>query len=402
MDINAGSVRRVSVFGCTGSVGRNTVELLARRPDEFQVEALTAGGNVTLLCQQAKHLRARLAVIGDSALYPHLCEGLRGTDIRCAAGPSGLLEAAARSVDWSMIAIVGMDCLPPALEVATRGGCIAMANKECLAAAGRLFVQAARRSGATLLPVDSEHNAIFQLFDPARAHWIDHITLTASGGPFRACRPADLYHVTPEQAMRHPNWSMGAKISIDSATLMNKGLELIEARWLFPIGHEKFRVVIHPQSIVHAMISHIDGSILAHMSAPDMRVPIAHALAWPERMVSPGEKFDLTSVGALDFEPAGEDRYPALALARRALESGDGAATILNAANEVAVAAFLRSEIRFPDILSTVANVLDTMARLPDAFRALDGFDDVLALDREARRYARESMEASPAFVSMS
>ena len=393
--------RRVSVFGCTGSIGCNTLELIARRADAFQVEVLTAGSNVTLLCKQAKRLRARVAVIGDSALYPRLCEGLRGTGIQCAAGPAGLLEAAARPVDWSMIAIVGMDCLPPALEVVKHGGCVAMANKECLAAAGRLFMQAAQRSGATLLPVDSEHNAIFQLFDPARAHWIDHVILTASGGPFRACSPEDLHHVTPEQAVRHPNWSMGAKISIDSATLMNKGLELIEARWLFPIGHEKFRVVIHPQSIVHAMISYIDGSVLAHMSAPDMRVPIAHALAWPERMASPGERFDLTSAGALDFEPACESRYPALALARRALESGDAAATVLNAANEVAVAAFLRSEIRFSDILPAIAGVLDDMARLPDAFKTPVDFDDVIALDREARRCTRENMAANPASISM-
>ena len=401
MAMSAASVRRVSVFGCTGSIGRNTVELLAGRPAGFQVEALTARSNVDLLCRQARRLRARVAVIGDSALYPRLRDGLSGTDTRCAAGASGLLEAAARPVDWSMIAIVGMDGLAPALEAVAQGGCVAMANKECLAAAGRLFVQAARRSGATLLPVDSEHNAIFQLFDPARAHWVDHITLTASGGPFRACKPADLHRVTPEQAVRHPNWSMGAKISIDSATLMNKGLELIEAHWLFPVGHEKFRVVIHPQSIVHAMISYIDGSVVAHMSAPDMRVPIAHALAWPERMASPGEGFDLASVGALDFEPACESRYPALALARRALESGDGAATVLNAANEVAVAAFLRSQIRFPAILPAVAGVLDAMARLPDAFGTPGGFEDVLALDREARRCARERLAAEPAPASM-
>ena len=395
--MSASSRRRVSVFGCTGSIGRNTVELLAGRPEDFQVEALTAGSNVDLLCRQARRLRARVAVIGDSALYPRLREGLDGTDVHCAAGASGLLEAAARPVDWSMIAIVGLDCLAPALQVAAQGGCIAMANKECLAAAGRLFVQAAQRSGATLLPVDSEHNAIFQLFDPARAHWVDHITLTASGGPFRACKPADLHQVTPEQAMRHPNWSMGAKISIDSATLMNKALELIEAHWLFPVGHEKFRVVIHPQSIVHALISYIDGSVLAHMSAPDMRVPIAHALAWPERMAAPGEGFDLAAVGALEFEPACESRWPALALARRALESGDGAATVLNAANEVAVAAFLRSEIRFPAILPTVANVLDALERRPGAFAPAGGFEEVLALDREARRCARESLQAHPA-----
>ena len=394
MDMSAmASKRRVSVFGSTGSIGRNTVELLEDHPDAYQVEALTAHSNISLLCEQAKRLRANLAVIGDETLYPELKERLRGCGIETAAGESGLLQAATRPVEWSMIAIVGMDCLAPALKIVEQGGCVAMANKECLAAAGRLFVQAARQSGAQLLPVDSEHNAIFQLFDPERVDWIRHVTLTASGGPFRNHDPAELGDVTPAQAVRHPNWSMGAKISVDSATLMNKGLELIEAHWLFPIGHEKFRIVIHPQSIVHAMVGYIDGSLIAHMSAPDMRVPISHALAWPERMVSrASEGFDLAAIGALDFEPACETRFPALRLARHALESDEGAATVLNAANEVAVAAFLEGQLRFPDILATVENVLNDMARQPNALKLTGGFEDVFALDREARRRTRSHL----------
>ena len=384
--------RRVSVFGSTGSIGRNTIELLEARGDEFQVEALTAHSNIELLCEQAVRLRAKTAVIGDDALFSELKERLRDTGIVCAAGASGLLEAAAHPVDWTMVAIVGMDCLRPALEIVAQGGCVAMANKECLAAAGKLFVEAAQCSRAQLLPVDSEHNAIFQLFDPERAEWIEHITLTASGGPFRNRTLDELENVTPAQALQHPTWSMGAKISIDSATLMNKGLELIEAHWLFPVGHEKFRIVLHPQSVVHAMVTYVDGSVMAHMSAPDMRIPIAHALAYPKRMRTDTASSDLTKIGTLDFEPACEKRFPALRLARTALERNDGSATVLNAANEVAVAAFLELRLRFTDILPVVEGVLEDMAAMPDGLRAPRSFDDVFTLDRHARRKALESV----------
>lgn len=384
--------RRVSVFGSTGSIGRNTIELLEARADEFQVEALTAHSNIELLCEQAVRLNAKTAVIGDETLFPELKERLRGTGITCAAGASGLLEAAARPVDWTMVAIVGMDCLKPALEIVAQGGCVAMANKECLAAAGKLFMEAAQRSHARLLPVDSEHNAIFQLFDPERAEWIDYITLTASGGPFRNNTLDELENVTPAQALQHPTWSMGAKISIDSATLMNKGLELIEAHWLFPVGHEKFRVMLHPQSVVHAMVAYVDGSVMAHMSAPDMRVPIAHALAYPERMRAGTASFDLAKIGALDFEPACEKRFPALRLARTALERDDGSATVLNAANEVAVAAFLELRLRFTDILPAIEGVLEEMAAAPGALGAPQNFDDVFELDRLARRKTLENI----------
>ena len=384
--------RRVSVFGSTGSIGRNTIELLETRADEFQVEVLTAHSNVELLCEQAVRLNAKTAVIGDETLFPELKERLLDTGIVCAAGASGLLEAAARPVDWTMVAIVGMDCLKPALEIVAQGGCVAMANKECLAAAGKLFMEAAQRSRARLLPVDSEHNAIFQLLDPERAEWVEHITLTASGGPFRNNTLDELENVTPAQALRHPTWSMGAKISIDSATLMNKGLELIEAHWLFPVGHEKFRVVLHPQSVVHAMVSYIDGSVMAHMSAPDMRVPIAHALAYPERMRTGVASFDLAEIGALDFEPACEKRFPALRLARTALERNDGSAAVLNAANEVAVAAFLKLRLRFTDILPVIEGVLEETAATPDALGAPQSFDDVFEIDRLARRKTLENI----------
>ena len=386
--------RRVSVFGSTGSIGRNTVELLEAREDEFQVEALTAHSNIDLLCEQAIRLNAKMAVIGDDTLFPELKERLRNTSIACAAGTSGLLEAAAHPADWTMIAIVGMDCLKPALEIVAQGGCIAMANKECLAAAGKLFVEATQRSRAQLLPVDSEHNAIFQLLDPECAEWINHVTLTASGGPFRNRTLDELENVTPAQALQHPTWSMGAKISIDSATLMNKGLELIEAHWLFPVGHEQFRVVLHPQSVVHAMVAYVDGSVVAHMSAPDMRVPIAHALAYPERMRTNAKISDLTKIGTLNFEPACEKRFPALRLARSALERNDGSATVLNAANEVAVAAFLELRLRFTDILPTIEGVLEDMSATPDALRAPQSFDDVFALDRHARRKTLECIRS--------
>ena len=267
-----------------------------------------------------------------------------------------------------------------------------MANKECLAAAGKLFVEAAQRSQAQLLPVDSEHNAIFQLLDPERAEWVDHVTLTASGGPFRSHTLDELENVTPAQALRHPTWSMGAKISVDSATLMNKGLELIEAHWLFPIGHEKFRVVLHPQSVVHAMVAYVDGSVVAHMSAPDMRIPIAHALAYPERMRTGDSGFDLARIGSLDFETACEKRFPALRLARTALERDDGSAVVLNAVNEVAVAAFLESRLPFTDILPVIESVLDDMAATPGALKAPESFDDIFELDQYARRKALESI----------
>ena len=389
---NAGARRRVSVFGSTGSIGRNTVELLEARVEEFQVEALTAHSSVELLCEQAIRLNARMAVVGDEVLFPELKERLRNTGIACAAGTSGLLEAAARPTDWTMAAIVGMDCLKPALEIVAQGGCVAMANKECLAAAGKLFMEAAQRSRAQLLPVDSEHNAIFQLLDPERAEWIDHVTLTASGGPFRSHTLDELENVTPAQALRHPTWSMGAKISVDSATLMNKGLELIEAHWLFPIGHEKFRVVLHPQSVVHAMVAYVDGSVVAHMSAPDMRIPIAHALAYPERMRTGDSGFDLARIGSLDFETACEKRFPALRLARTALERDDGSAVVLNAANEVAVSAFLESGLRFTDIIPTIEGVLDNLAATPGALKAPESFDDIFELDQYARRKALESI----------
>lgn len=387
--------KRVSIFGATGSVGRSTVELVGglvgARAEAFVVEAVTGGRNVALLCEQAKRLRAKVAVIEDASLYGELRDGLAGSGIEAAAGGSALREAASRPAEWSMFAIVGMACLAPALEAVARGGCIAMANKECLVAAGKLFMEAARASGAVLLPVDSEHNAIFQLFEPARAGEVEEVVLTASGGPFLGWEKAALREVTPEQAARHPNWSMGAKISIDSATLMNKGLELVEARWLFAEVRDKFRVVIHPQSIVHALVGWRDGSVSAYLSAPDMRVPIAHALSCVEgggAVPFVGERLDVAAVGRLDFAEAGEGEYPALGLARRVLERDDGAATLLNAANEEAVAAFLGGRIGFLDIVPLVASVLDV--GVAEASGSPGTLDEALFLDGVGRQLARE------------
>lgn len=377
--------KRVSIFGATGSVGRSTVELVGAKPEAFAVEAVTGGRNVALLCEQAKRLRAQAAVIADESLYGELRDGLAGSGVVPAAGAEGLREAASRPAEWSMFAIVGTACLAPALEAVARGGCIAMANKECLVAAGRLFMETAKASGAVLLPVDSEHNAIFQLFKPEQAGEVEEVVLTASGGPFLGWEKEALREVSPEQAARHPNWSMGAKISIDSATLMNKGLELVEARWLFEEVRDKFRVVIHPQSIVHALVGWRDGSLLAYLSAPDMRVPIAHALS----TVSPAVKrLDVAAVGRLDFAPAEEAAYPALGLARRVLERDDGAATLLNAANEEAVAAFLGGRIGFLDIVPLVGAVLD--AGVSESAVSPGTLEEALFLDNAGRRLARE------------
>ncbi len=376
--------RSVTILGSTGSVGCSTVDLLRRDPDAYDVEALTAFSNVALLAKQARELRARMAVIGDPALYGALRDALAGTNIAVAAGPEALIEAAARPSDWVMAAIVGAAGLAPTLAAARRGAILAIANKECLVTAGPVFRAEMERGGATLLPVDSEHNAIFQVFDFNQPETVDRLILTASGGPFLDADAETLACVTPAQAIAHPNWSMGAKISVDSATMMNKGLELIEASYIFDMPAERIEVLIHPQSVVHSLVAYVDGSVLAQLGTPDMRTPIAYALGWPRRIPAPAPRLDLAALGQLTFQAPDLKRFPALTLAREALQSGGAAPTLLNAANEVAVHAFLSGQISFLDIVRVVENVLVHAPR--GAMRALD---DVLAVDAEARERAQ-------------
>ena len=375
--------KRVTILGSTGSIGTNTVELIAENPEAYAVEALTAKTNVALLAEQARKLGARLAVIGDSDLYGELKEALAGTGIETAAGKAALIEAATRPADWVMAAIVGAAGLEPTLAAIRRGGSVGLANKECLVCAGDLMVAEIRKSGATLLPVDSEHNAIFQVFDMGQSAAVEKITLTASGGPFRELDHQAMAKVTPEQAVAHPNWDMGAKISVDSATMMNKGLELIEAYYLFPVEKDQIDILVHPQSVIHSMVFYVDGSVLAQLGMPDMRTPIAYTLGWPERIPAPSPRLDLGKVGELTFEAPDSKRFPALRLARQSLQSGGAAPTILNAANEVAVAGFLYGKIGFLDIARVVEETLEHLAA-PE----LHGLEDVFEMDAAARRHA--------------
>ena len=375
--------RSVSVLGSTGSIGCNTVDLLENNRDAFTVEALTAGTNWKLLAEQAIKLGASIAVINDESAYDDLKNALSGTKIEAAAGENALVEAASRPSDMVVAAIVGAAGLKPTMEAAKNGAMVALANKECLVSAGELLLAEVSKNGATLIPVDSEHSAIFQVFDFDNPKSVSGIILTASGGPFRQLSLDEMKNVTPERALNHPNWDMGAKISIDSATMMNKGLEIIEAFHLFPVALDEIDVLVHPQSIVHSLVSYVDGSVLAQMGTPDMRTPIAYAMAWPGRMATPSEKLSLADVGRLDFEAPDEERFPALRLAREALQTGGSAPTILNAANEIAVAAFLRGSIGFLQIAEIVEGVLGAM----DA-GTMGSLDDVLAIDNEARNVA--------------
>jgi len=380
--------RRVTVLGSTGSVGTNTLDLIARHPEQYQVEALTAQRNVDALAEQARRFGARLAVIADPERYGALKQALSGTGIAAAAGPEGLVEAASAPADWVMAAIVGAAGLAPTLAAVRRGAAIALANKECLVCGGALMTNEVKAHGATLLPADSEHNAIFQVFDFERPENVERIVLTASGGPFRTLERAAMARVTPAQAVKHPNWDMGAKISIDSATMMNKGLELIEAFHLFPVPAEKIEILVHPQSVIHSMVAYNDGSVLAQLGSPDMRTPIANTLAWPTRMPTPAARLDLAKIGSLTFEAPDAERFPALALARRALEASGGAPIVLNAANEVAVTAFLAGRIGFLEIAELVERTMDAVADC-----VVDSLEAVYALDVEARAKAEELMQ---------
>ncbi len=375
--------RRVSILGATGSVGCSTLDLIARNPAAYEVEALTAYRNVDLLAEQARRLGARLAVIGDPDRYADLKAALAGSDVEAAAGEVALVEAADRPADWVMAAIVGAAGLRPTLAAVGRGAIVALANKECLVCAGELMLEQVRRSGATLLPVDSEHNAIFQVFDFDRPEAVERIILTASGGPFLHFDRAAMAGVTPAQAIDHPNWEMGVKISVDSATMMNKGLELIEAAYLFPVDGGQIEILIHPQSVVHSAVAYRDGSVLAQLGAPDMRTPIAYTLGWPARIETPAPRLDLAAVGRLDFQAPDTELFPAIRLARQALQTGGAAPTILNAANEVAVEAFLAGGIGFLDIAGVVEETLQRLAQSP-----VGCLDEVDQADADARRMA--------------
>ena len=375
--------RRVTILGSTGSVGCNTLDLIEREPEAFEIEALSANGSVARLAEQARRLGAKLAVVADEDCYRDLKDALSGSGVEAAAGLAGLTEAAERPADWVMAAIVGAAGLAPTLAAVRRGAVIALANKETLVCAGQLMTAEVSRHGATLLPVDSEHNAIFQVLDFERLDTVDRIILTASGGPFRTFTRDQMAKVTPAQAVAHPNWDMGDKISVDSATMMNKGLELIEAHHLFHLAPERIEILVHPQSVVHSMVAYADGSILAQLGQPDMRTPIAYTLAWPGRMATPVERLDLAEIGRLTFERPDAARFPALRLARQALQSGGAAPTILNAANEVAVRRFLQGQVGFLEVAAIVERTLE---RLPG--RALETFDDVRDADREARAVA--------------
>lgn len=380
--------RTISILGATGSIGTSTLDLIRRNRQDWRVVALTANGDAAGLARLAREFGAEVAVVADERALTDLRGGLAGTDIEAAAGPAALVEAAARGADVTVAAIVGCAGLGPTMAAIEQGGIIALANKEALVSAGDVMTAAVARHGATLLPVDSEHNAIFQCLQGNDLAHVRSITLTASGGPFRDWTLEQLGRATPAEAVKHPNWSMGAKISVDSATMMNKGLEFIEAFHLFPVGSDRLRVIVHPQSIVHSMVEYRDGSTLAQLGPSDMRVPIASALAWPARMDTPCDPLDLAAIGELTFRPPDELRFPATRLARNAVVEGGAVPATLNAANEVAVAAFLDGQISFTRIVQSVEDVL--LRGVPAAPACLD---DVIAIDAEARVRANELLE---------
>ncbi len=386
-------VQRVSVLGATGSVGTSTLDLIAHAPERFEVVALTAHTSVDRLAKAAIAARARHAVIGDPARYSELKLRLAGTGIEVSAGEHALEAAAAMPADCVVAAMVGAAGLKPALTAVAQGRRVALANKECLVTAGELFMAAVKRSGAELLPVDSEHSAVMQALGGAAPEAIERIVITASGGPFRTWELAEIARVTPEQALKHPNWSMGPKITIDSATMMNKGLELIEAFHLFPVTAKQLDVLVHPQSIIHALVEFRDGAVMAQLGSPDMRTPIAYALSFPERMQAPTARLDLVKLSTLTFEAPDRVKFRALALAEAALVRGGRATAILNAANEVAVDAFLQGMIGFLDIAGIVEDCLDKAEGI-DAPCNIGSIDDILSIDAAGRRLAQDGVVA--------
>ncbi len=380
--------RRLTILGSTGSIGTNTLDVVERLGgrDRFAIAALTGNGNIPLLAEQARRVGAELAVTADEHRYGELRQALSGSGIDVAAGRSGLIEAAERDAGWVMAAIVGNAGLGPTLAAARRGADIALANKECLVSAGSLFIEAVSAGGGRLLPVDSEHNAIFQVLENDQRHAVERIVLTASGGPFRTSTLDEMRHVTADTARAHPNWSMGLKISIDSASMFNKALEMIEARHLFRLRPDQIEVIVHPQSVVHSMVGYTDGSVLAQLGCPDMRTAIGYALSYPERCSLPVERLDFARLARLDFEAPDEVRFPALRLARRAMEEGGVQGAVLNGAKETALEAFIKGRIGFLAMAEIVERVMDALAGLP----AATSMDDVFAADEKARRAAAE------------
>ena len=382
--------RKIAILGATGSIGKSTLDLVEYNRDRFEVVAVTAAMSVEALADIARRTGAKLAVIANESRLGELRQLLAGTGCRCAAGNSALVEAACGDADLVIAAIVGCAGLKPVMAAVEAGKTVALANKEALVTAGELMTQAAQASGTVILPIDSEHNAIFQCLAGSRKEDVARIILTASGGPFRDAPVDRIAAATPEEAVAHPNWSMGAKISVDSATMMNKGLELIEARYLFGLTSDRIDIVVHPQSVVHSLVEFVDGSMLAQLGSPDMRIPIAYALAWPERMETGARRLDLAAIARLDFEPPDVERFPALRVARQALESGGSAPIVLNAANEVAVASFLAGGIRFPDIVALVQRALDELD-----FAAPRSIPDVLDIDRRTREHVETEVKAT-------
>lgn len=382
------SRQRITVLGATGSVGKSTLDILSRNPERFEVVALVAHSNVEELAAQARRVRAQVAVIARADLQDALKTALAGSGIEAASGEAAVLEAVERPCDMVVGAIVGAAGLKPTYAALRAGRSLALANKECLVCAGDLFMAQVHATGATLLPVDSEHSAVFQVFERDNADQIEKVVLTASGGPFRQTSLEAMASVTPEQALKHPNWDMGSRITIDSATMMNKGFEVIEAFHLFPLTADQLDVLVHPQSVIHGMVQYRDGSLLAQLGSPDMRTPIAHCLAWPRRIEVPVERLDLVRIASLSFEAPDPVRFPALPLARAAMESGPVATASLNAADEVAVAAFLERRIGFLDIPAAVAAVVERMSA--GSSGSVSSIDDVLAVDAQARALCRE------------
>ncbi len=392
-------MRRVSVFGSTGSIGCNTVDLLQRQGgrDGFHVVALTGGRNIALLARQARALRAELAVTAYEEFLPDLREALAGTGIEVAAGARAIAEAAERPVDWTMSAIVGAAGLEPGLVSMRHGGILALANKESLVTAGDLMHREARKHGAWILPVDSEHSAIFQALQGEDHTAIERIILTASGGPFRDWPLERLHEATPEQAVAHPNWDMGQRISVDSASMFNKAMELIETHEFFDVTPDQIEVLVHPQSIIHSLVGFVDGAVMAHLGPPDMRGAIGYALNWPDRAPLPLERLDLARIGRLDFEAPDETRFPAIRLAREVMRRGGLTGAVFNAAKEVTLDAFLDHRIRFTDMAVIVEKVLETMDRHHDLQDEMTDLQSVLAADIAARNRTNEAIASHQA-----
>ncbi|HTC05433.1 MAG TPA: 1-deoxy-D-xylulose-5-phosphate reductoisomerase [Xanthobacteraceae bacterium] len=391
--------KSVTLLGATGSIGSSTIDLLQREPGRYRVEAVTANRNAGALARLARELGARFAAVGDAEAYKELKAGLAGSGIEAAAGADALVEAAQRPAEWVMAAITGAASLKPTLAAAERGATVALANKECLVCAGALFMRRAAAARATVLPVDSEHNAVFQALMSGRRDEVRRVILTASGGPFRTWSVEQLRTVTVEQALKHPTWIMGPKVTIDSATLMNKGLELIEAHHLFALSPDELDVIVHPQSVVHGLVEFRDGSVIAQLGSPDMRIPISHCLGWPTRMATPAPRLDLARVSALTFEAPDPGRFPALAIARKALAAGGAAPTILNAANEVAVREFVDRRLGFPGIPALVEATLDAAERRGEMAEP-QSVEEALEIDHNARRLAADLLPEIAAMAS--